>query len=167
MSRVKRTKLKEDPHLIPYAAQLKQRADHINEVEKRLTQHTQSLDEFANAHEYFGLHQRNGNWIFREWAPNATAIYLIGDFTNWNLQETFALNYGDQPGVWEIELPLETIQHQDLYKLHIFWPGGDAERIPAYARRTVQDPQTHIFSAQVWHPPPPLPMATPPPQKTH
>jgi 1,4-alpha-glucan branching enzyme len=165
MSRVKRTKLKEDPHLIPYAAQLKQRADHINEVEKRLTQHTQSLDEFANAHEYFGLHQRNGNWIFREWAPNATAIYLIGDFTNWNLQETFALNYGDQPGVWEIELPLETIQHQDLYKLHIFWPGGDAERIPAYARRTVQDPQTHIFSAQVWHPPHPYQWQHPHPKK--
>lgn len=165
MSRLKRTKLKQDPHLLPYAAQLKQRADHISDLEKRLTQNTQNLDQFANAHEYFGLHQRNGKWIFREWAPNATAIYLIGDFTNWNLQETFALNYGDQPGVWEIELPLETIQHQDLYKLHIFWPGGDAERIPAYARRTVQDPQTHIFSAQVWHPPQPYQWQNPHPKK--
>ena len=165
MSRTKRTKLKQDPQLHPYAPQLKQRADHIHDLEKRLTQNTQNLDQFANAHEYFGLHQRNGKWIFREWAPNATALYLIGDFTNWNLQETFALNYGDQPGVWEIELPLETIQHQDLYKLHIFWPGGDAQRIPAYARRTVQDPQTHIFSAQVWHPPQPYQWQQPHPKK--
>ena len=39
-----------------------------------------------------------------------------------------------------------------LYKLKVYWPGGEGERLPAYARRVVQDPHTHIFSAQVWHP---------------
>ncbi len=32
------------------------------------------------------------------------------------------------------------------------WPGGRGERIPAYADRVVQDPETHIFSAQVHAP---------------
>jgi 1,4-alpha-glucan branching enzyme len=32
------------------------------------------------------------------------------------------------------------------------WPGGSGDRIPAWARRVVQDPVTHIFNAQVWHP---------------
>ena len=149
MSRYKRTKLKQDSLLKPYEADLKRRAEHIEDLEKRLTQDRMSLDEFANAHEYFGLHKRKDKWIFREWAPNATALYLIGDFTNWAIQESFALNYGDQPGVWEIELPLETIQHEDLYKLQVFWPGGSGERIPAYTRRAVQDPQTHIFRSSL------------------
>ncbi len=32
------------------------------------------------------------------------------------------------------------------------WPGGGGERIPAYATRVVQDPETHIFSAEVHAP---------------
>src|SRR4030066_1438923 len=31
--------------------------------------------------------------------------------------------------------------------------GGEGDRIPAYARRVVQDPKTLIFNAQVWLPP--------------
>ena len=151
---MKKAKLKNDPLLKPYTAELNRRAEYIKkDVENRLTQEKMTLDEFANAHEYFGLHIRDGKWLFREWAPNATAIYLIGDFTNWAVQDQFALNYGDQPGVWEIEIPFGKIQHEDLYKLMVFWPGGNGERIPAYARRIVQDSQTKIFSAQVWNPP--------------
>jgi 1,4-alpha-glucan branching enzyme len=47
------------------------------------------------------------------------------------------------------------MQHGDLYRLKLYWPDGSGERIPAYARRVVQDPQTMIFSAQVWQPPSP------------
>ena len=38
MSRYKRTKLKQDPLLKPYEADLKRRAEHIQDLEKRLTQ---------------------------------------------------------------------------------------------------------------------------------
>lgn len=52
--------------------------------ENLLSGGAKSLSDFANAHEYFGLHRDDkGNWIFREWAPNATAITLTGDFSNW------------------------------------------------------------------------------------
>ncbi len=148
----KLAKLSDDPWLDPYRGQLRQRADHIRYMEHRLTGGNMSLDTFANAHEYYGLHFREGRWIFREWAPNATAIYLIGDFSNWQQLPEFALNYGDGQGVWEIELPAEKLKHGDLYKLKLYWPGGEGERLPAYARRTVQDLKTHIFTAQVWRP---------------
>ena len=46
----------------------------------------------------------------------------------------------------------ERIRHGDLYKLHVAWPGGSGERIPAWAKRVVQDKETHLFSAQVWEP---------------
>ena len=39
-----------------------------------------------------------------------------------------------------------------LYKMLVSWPGGQGERIPAYADRVVQDPQTAIFSAQIHMP---------------
>ncbi len=145
-------KLSDDPWLEPYRDRLRKRADHIQYMEKRLTGGNMTLDQFANAHEYYGLHFRDGKWIFREWAPNATAIYLVGDFSDWQQLDDFALSYGDGPGVWEIELPANKLQHGDLYKLKIYWPGGGGERLPAYTRRSVQDPDTHIFTAQVWKP---------------
>ena len=145
-------KLSNDPWLKPYLDQVRQRAEYIRAMEHRLTGGRISLDEFSNAHEYYGLHFREERWIFREWAPNATAIYLVGEFSNWEQDERFALNYGDGPGDWEIELPADALKHGDLYKLKIYWPGGGGERLPAYARRVIQDPETHIFSAQVWKP---------------
>jgi len=145
-------KLTDDPWLEPYLGQLRQRADHTQHVEKRLTGGSMTLDEFANAHEYYGLHFRDGKWIFREWAPNATAIYLVGDFSDWRQLDEFALHYSDGHGVWEIELPAGKLKHGDLYKLKMYWPGGEGERLPAYTRRAVQDPETHVFTAQAWQP---------------
>ncbi len=145
-------KLSDDPYLEPFLGQLRHRADHIRYVENHLTGESMSLDEFANAHEYYGLHFREGKWIFREWAPNATAIYLVGDFSGWQQTAAYALHYGEGHGVWEIELPAEMMAHGDHYKLHLYWPGGEGDRLPAYARRAVQDHETHVFTAQVWHP---------------
>ena len=39
-----------------------------------------------------------------------------------------------------------------MYRLRIHWPGGEGDRLPAYANRVVQDPETLIFNAQVWAP---------------
>ncbi len=144
--------LASDPWLDPFRDQLKYRKDHIAQLETRLTGGTLSLSDFANAHEYYGLHFRDNTWTFREWAPNATAIYLVGDFSGWEQLDSYALHYGDNDGVWEIELPAEAFKHGDLYKLKMYWPGGEGERLPAYCRRTLQDPDTHIFCAQVWQP---------------
>jgi len=44
------------------------------------------------------------------------------------------------------------LSHGNYYRLHICWPGGSGDRIPAYCRRAVQDPESYIFSAQVWNP---------------
>jgi len=158
-------KLTDDPYLAPFHGHLQRRADHINYVADRLTGGTMSLNEFANAHEYYGLHFRDGQWIFREWAPNATAIYLVGDFSNWEQRDEFALHYGDGDGVWEIVLEAGRLKHGDLYKLKMYWPGGEGERLPACTRRAVQNPDTHIFTAQVWHPETPYEWKFPNPAK--
>lgn len=128
----------------------------IRDTEKWLTGGKTSLSEFAGGHEYFGLHFRDNQWIFREWAPNAMAVYLIGDMTGWRETDDFALEKNGKDGTWHITLPPDRISHGDLYRLRIHWaPDASGDRIPAYVRRVVQDPETLIFNAQVWCPPDP------------
>ena len=143
--------LQADSWLEPYKEIIQRRLLKTDETRQKLTGGKMSLADFASAHEYFGLHFANGQWVFREWAPNATAIFLIGDVTRWQEKDAFALNALDD-GIWEIRLAADTFNHGDLYRLRIHWPGGMGDRIPAYARRVVQDPQSLIFNAQVWRP---------------
>ena len=111
-----------------------------------------SLSRGLNNHLYYGMHRTaEGDWIFREWAPNATKIYLIGEFNNWKRTEAYALHPVGN-GNWEITVNQMFISHGTLYKLYVEWPGGGGERIPAYATRAVQDPETKMFTAQVWDP---------------
>jgi 1,4-alpha-glucan branching enzyme len=144
--------LDSDPLLKQYKKILSRRITNILEKEKTLTQRKMGLAEFALGHEFFGLHFCGNQWIFREWAPNAGAVYLVGDMTDWQEKKAFSLERIDEEGVWEIRLPLKALEHGDFYRLRVHWPGGQGDRIPAYARRVIQDSDTLIFNAQVWLP---------------
>ncbi len=144
--------LDDDPYLEPHAPVLARRMADFHRTVRRLTAGHACLADFASGHEYFGLHRRDGRWILREWAPNATAVYLIGDLNHWQSGPDSAFNRISPQGVWELHLPAEHLRHGDLFRLVIHWPGGHGDRIPAWARRVVQDPRTLIFNAQVWHP---------------
>ncbi len=143
--------LKSDPWLAPYANAIVGRYEYFESVEKKLTGEGTSLSDFATGYLYFGLHRLPDGWVFREWAPNASAIFMIGDFNNWQRHPEYQLKKM-QNGIWEIRLPDYAIAHTQLYKLLVEWEGGSGERIPAWARRVVQDEETKIFSAQVWNP---------------
>jgi 1,4-alpha-glucan branching enzyme len=144
--------LKNDAWLEPFSDAINGRHQDVIRKEAELTAQCKDLVDFANAHQYFGMHRTaDGGWVFREWAPNATAITLIGDFSDWKEQDKYALSRLDN-GVWELTLCADDIHHGDLYKMLVRWHDGVGERIPAYATRVVQDPQTAIFSAQVWAP---------------
>ena len=144
--------LRRDPWLDPYSDAINGRH---NDVIKKINELTSggnlTLSEFANAHNYFGMHRTRKGWTFREWAPNAIKISLIGTFNDWQETPEFQL-LAIGNGVWEVNLPAKAISHGDLYKLKVYWNGGCGERIPAYATRVVQDPTSYIFSAQVWAP---------------
>lgn len=146
--------IKHDPWLEPFKGAIEGRHNDVINKERELTQACGSLTEFANAHEYFGLHRtQRGGWVFREWAPGATAITLVGDFSNWKPMKKFELRrLPGSDGVWETRLRPSDIHHGQHYKMIVEWPGGSGERIPAYARHVVQDENTKLFSAQVWAP---------------
>ena len=146
--------VKNDPWLEPYEDTIRGRYEHATWMINELTQGgKKTLAEFASGHLYFGLHRTaRGGWVFREWAPNATEIYLVGDFNGWQENEKYALKRISETGNWEVKLPKSAMKHGDLYKMKVKWEGGEGERIPAWTRRVVQDDETKIFSAQVWAP---------------
>ena len=145
------TLVKSDPYLVPYTGAIEGRYNYFKDVEKKLIGDNKNLSNFATGYLYFGLHHLSEGWVFREWAPNATAIFLIGEFNNWQRTPEYQLKKLPN-GNWEIELPEYAMAHLQLYKLLVEWEGGSGERIPAWARRVVQDDETKIFSAQVWNP---------------
>ena len=141
-----------DSYLEPYADHIRRRIQLTNDTEHRLTNGKATLADFASGHEYFGMHHTEDGTVFREWAPNATAIYLKGDFNNWEKSEDFKLQKISDDGTWQIVVPSDTISHGDKYRLELHWQGGSGERLPAWCRRAVQNSETKAFDAQVWRP---------------
>lgn len=144
--------IKDDPWLKPFEQAIEGRHNDAARKLQYLTGGTMRVRDFANAHIYYGLHRTDDNdWVLREWAPNATDIYVVGDFNGWHECAPYRMcPIGN--GNWELRLPSHGMKHGEQYKLIIHWNGGQGERIPAYATRVVQDARTHIFAAQVWAP---------------
>jgi 1,4-alpha-glucan branching enzyme len=143
--------IENDSWLKPYAPIIEKRHQRVISKEAELCRQLKNLKAFATGHLYFGIHRTDREWVVREWMPNATSLYLVGEFNNWKPSEDFSFKMISE-GNWELRLPLEKIKHLDLYKLKVSWNNGSGERIPAWARRTVQDEQSAIFNAQVWSP---------------
>ncbi len=144
--------IENDPWLTPYSGAIEGRHDHALWRESQLTGGKMSLKDFASGYLYYGLQRTADGWTFREWAPNATEIFLIGDFSGWEEQERFRLRRISDAGDWELLIPLGMISHGQHYKMRVKWNGGQGDRIPAWCRRVVQDNNSKIFSAQVWDP---------------
>lgn len=140
-----------DPWLNPFRGVIDRRSARCLMKEKQLADDS-NLCDFAMGHFYYGLHSDNQAWVFREWAPNASKIFIIGVFTEWKEKPDYMMKRINQMGDWEIHLPHEALRHGDLFKLSVHWEGGSGERIPSYASRVVQDDKTKIFNAQVWQP---------------
>ena len=147
----KTVSLLDDGYLAPYRDAIEGRSRRAFDRAAELTGGGK-LSEWANAHHYFGLHRTGEGWVFREWAPNATSMWLIGDFSAWRRLPEFEVFRLPGSDVWELKMPPESIAHGDRYHLEVRWDGGSGERIPAYARYVVQDAATALFSAQVWEP---------------
>ena len=115
---------------------------------------TSTLSSFANGHLYYGFQKskEHDGWYFREWAPNAGAISLIGEFNGWD-QYSHKLNKTNTDGVWEIFIPgINSLPHGSKVKLRITAKnsGRTFDRIPSYCKRVLQNPETYEFYGQVW-----------------
>jgi len=152
--------IEHDPYLEPYRGILQDRYRHLHELIRRLAPEGSLLGPVTQGHRLFGLNRgehegRPGVW-YREWAPGADYLALIGDFNDWDrganpcTREAF--------GHWSLFLPddpyADRLTHGSRVKVHVANNAGYAmDRIPAYIRRLVQEPDTS-FNGQFWSPPP-------------
>ncbi|MGL1889293.1 MAG: alpha-amylase family glycosyl hydrolase [Reichenbachiella sp.] len=145
----------DDPWLDPYESDIEQRLKYYKDKLKEIKSDYGTLKEFSSSDDVLGLNydKKKKGWWYKEWAPGADGMSLIGDFNNWD-----ALNHPmthDENDVWGIFIPDSSkfpLKHGDLIKVKIQNGFVDRDRIPAYAKRAVQDPETHGFSAQIWAP---------------
>jgi len=137
-----------NPQLQDFAGDIELRMNLYKETKARLVPEGSTLNEFANAHDYYGIHRVEGGWVYREWAPSAYQLYLTGDFNGWD-QTSHPLKKLDN-GNWELMLPgedalwegckVKTIVDANLTR---------TEHLPLYAKRVVQDPETVAWCAEV------------------
>ena len=93
--------VRDDGWLEPFEQAIRGRHDHALWKIGQLTKNgKQKLSQFASGHLYFGLHKLAKGWVFREWAPNATEIYLIGDFNNWQESDKYKCKRIEGTGNW-------------------------------------------------------------------
>ena len=137
-----------NPQLEPFAGDIDLRMFLYRATKNRILNQGQTLEDFANAHQYFGFHHVDGGWYYREWAPSAYQLYLEGEFNGWNQTSHPLTNLGN--GNWELYLSgdnalwdgckVKTVVDANLAR---------TEHIPLYARRVVQDKQTLTFTCEV------------------
>lgn len=140
-----------DPWIKDYEQDLRMRMDRYITTRKALLGPHADFNSFANGHLYYGFHRSEEGWHYREWAPDAEALHLIGDFNSWN-GESHPL-HRNQDGSWELFLPgRDALAHLSRVKVRIRYRGQTRDRIPLYIRKTVQDPANHDFSGQIWMP---------------
>ena len=148
--------IQEDPWLDPYVSDVYERFERYKKARKEIENAEGSLLSFALGHYYYGINfdrERNG-WTYREWAPGAFSLYLIGDFNQWN-RSTHKLERNNR-GDWEIFLPYDQYKrsfvHGSKVKVNIHGSNGSTDRIPAYIRKVTQDTATYDFAGQLWFP---------------
>ncbi|MFY0654268.1 MAG: alpha amylase C-terminal domain-containing protein [Cyclobacteriaceae bacterium] len=146
--------VKDDPWLEPYESDINQRFDYFNEKLKFIKENHTSLKKFASADKHLGFNYDNKKkgWWYREWAPAADGLYLFGDFNNW--EEGVPLKKQEN-GVWELFLKdpkKDILKHESRVKVIVNANGESRDRIPAYIKRAIQDPETYDYSGQIWNP---------------
>jgi 1,4-alpha-glucan branching enzyme len=161
-----------DPWLEPYSEKLRQRYARYRSTLAKIDQAGGLLGQVSQGHHYYGFTRgekdgQAGVW-YREWAPAARLITLIGDFNNWD-RWAHPL-HRDEFGVWSTFLPDERygdkLTHGSRVKVHVMTQEGGMDRLPAYIRRVIQEPGSMIFTGQYWNPPQPYAFKNAPPKRT-
>ena len=136
-----------NPQLQQFAWDIDYRMELYRNAKSRILGEGQTLNDFANAHHYYGIHHLENGWVYREWAPAAYQLYLEGEFNDWNQTSHPLTNLGN--GSWEIYLGEDELWEGCKVKTVVDANMTRTEHIPLFARRVVQDPKTTAFTAEV------------------
>ncbi len=145
--------VKQDEWLVPVATEVFDRYQRFVDRKQEITDQFGGLYEFASSHLSLGIHlnENKTQLIYREWAPAAKALFLIGDFNQWEYY-THPLDKKEN-GIWEIILNIAEfpeLKHGSRIKVLVQTEKTITPRIPALITRAVQDENTKDFTGQLW-----------------
>lgn len=145
-----------DPNLETYEEDLRLRLRNLETKRTLLLGKGTTLCDFANGHEYYGFHRTEDGWVYREWAPAAHLLFLVGDFNGWE-RYTHPMHRNAQ-GDWEIFLEgHDALRHGQRIKVMVQYDYEDHFRIPLYCRRVVQEVHpdgSTDWIGEIWDPAP-------------
>ncbi|XP_071994638.1 1,4-alpha-glucan-branching enzyme isoform X1 [Engystomops pustulosus] len=149
--------LEQDPYLKPYVKDFQRRYALFEELLAKLEGCEGGLEKFSRSYQSFGIHaQPDGGIYCKEWAPGAEAVFLTGDFNNWN---PFSHPYQKLDfGKWELHIPPKedkspVIQHGSKIKVVIKTKSGEViYRISPWAKYVFQEEKSVVYDWVHWHP---------------
>ncbi|XP_077986514.1 1,4-alpha-glucan-branching enzyme-like [Glandiceps talaboti] len=150
--------IKLDPHLQPHANELKRRYGCFSEILKKIEANEGGLDKFTKSYDSYGIHPSSDGGVYcKEWAPAAEAVYLKGQFNNWD--------HGKHPfkkgeyGNWELHIPpnpdgSSPVPHNSVIKLVIETKTSQlVDRISPWSPYSVQNKESMLYESHFWNPP--------------
>lgn len=153
--------LARDPYLNPYEREFRRRyAVYLDYVDK-IIEGDESVEKFSKSYEKYGIHVLPNNAVSCfEWAPGARALYLAGEFNQWNTSSHpfRKLEFGK----WELTLPPNpdgspVLKHLSEVKIVVETQYNEKlYRLSPWATYVVQPPESegYTFKQLVWNPPP-------------
>ena len=137
-----------NPQLKNFAGDIDLRMFLYRATKNRILTEGQTLNDFANAHNYYGFHRTETGWVYREWAPSAYQLYLEGEFNNWDKTSHPLTPIGD--GNWELVLEGEDALWEGCkVKTVVDANMTRTEHLPLYARRVVQSQADNTFTCEI------------------
>ena len=137
-----------NPQLKNFAGDIDLRMFLYRATKNRILTEGQTLNDFANAHNYYGFHRTETGWVYREWAPSAYQLYLEGEFNNWDKTSHPLTPIGD--GNWELVLEGEDALWEGCkVKTVVDANMTRTEHLPLYARRVVQSKTDNTFTCEI------------------
>ena len=136
-----------NPQLQPFAWDIDYRMELYRNAKARILAEGQTLNDFANAHDYYGIHHLENGWVYREWAPSANQLYLEGEFNDWNQTSHPMTSLGN--GDWELFLKEDELWEGCKIKTVVDANMTRTEHLPLYIRRVVQNKTNNTFEAEV------------------
>jgi len=145
-----------DGSLRDHEREIRRRYGNFEDFLKRMDEVEGGIDNMSKGYDYYGAHVEPDNtFVMRQWAPAAQAMWLFGDFNNWNQYEMPFQRM--EFGRWELRIPSDhdgscRVKHLSKMKLTIKGPDGSTFcRLDPWARYVLSN-QSQIYEQSFWNP---------------
>ncbi|KAG1664935.1 hypothetical protein FOA52_004457 [Chlamydomonas sp. UWO 241] len=149
-----------DEQLWSQQGHFKYRWEQLRNIRAAIDKNEGGLDKFAQGYLKYGLNRGEKDGVvgtyYREWAPGAKSLALVGEFNEWAPKAEHWAKKNDF-GVFELFMPdiggKPMVPHRSKIKCRLETPTGEfVERIPAWIKWATQEWNEIQFNGVNWQP---------------